>query len=93
MAVRTPLAFRVHANKREKTAGRALNSEGAIGKAIGAEKAKWVLYQGPIGEQNYAVAMFDHPEDFRHRNVSTTLRQLLGCFSFLCSSVGTEGAD
>ena len=67
MAIRTHPALRlVHKDKRKKAAGRAINSEGTTGKAIWGEKAKWVLYQGPIEDQNYAIAMFDHPKNLRH---------------------------
>lgn len=67
MAIRTHPALRLtHRNKRKPATGGALNSQGTTGKAIWGEKAKWVLYQGPIDNHNYAIAMFDHPENLRH---------------------------
>ena len=67
MAIRTHPALRLrHRNKRQPATGRARNSEGTTGKAIWGEKAKWVLYQGPINDQNYAIAILDHPGNLRH---------------------------
>ena len=67
MAIRTHPALRVtHRDKGKPATGRALNSQGTTGKAIWGEKSKWVLYQGPINKENYAVAMFDHSDNLRH---------------------------
>ncbi|KAA3611492.1 MAG: hypothetical protein DWQ01_05215 [Planctomycetota bacterium] len=63
------MAIRVHPALRLKgkiAAGQILNSEGKVnGKAWG-KRARWVDYSGPIQGEVLGVAMFDHPQNFRH---------------------------
>jgi hypothetical protein len=49
-----------------QTLATARNSQGQQGKNIWGQKAKWVIYQGSIEGRDVAVAMFDHPNNFRH---------------------------
>lgn len=47
--------------------GRMVNSKGAVGeKAIWGKRADWVDYDGNVGGEEVGIAVFDHPENFRH---------------------------
>jgi len=47
--------------------GRMVNSNGASGeKGIWGQRADWVDYYGYVGGEELGVAIFDHPQNFRH---------------------------
>jgi Methane oxygenase PmoA len=47
--------------------GHMVNSTGATGeKGIWGKRADWVDYYGNVGGEDVGVAIFDHPENFRH---------------------------
>ncbi len=47
--------------------GRMVNSNGAAGeKAIWGKRADWVDYDGNVSGEEVGIAIFDHPENFRH---------------------------
>ncbi len=47
-------------------AGHAENSEGLHDKELWGQRAKWVSYFGKIDEQDFGIAIFDHPSNLRH---------------------------
>ena len=62
-------ALRLHPALRlrgESARGSAVNSEGVTGREVWGKRASWVHYQAPIGEENFGVVIFDHPENPRH---------------------------
>lgn len=46
--------------------GKAQNAEGVTGKDVWGKRAAWVHYSGTIAEKAVGVAMFEHPDNFRH---------------------------
>ncbi len=50
----------------EHAAGSMRNSEGVEGAAVWGKRAAWVHYSGPVDGKPVGIAIFDHPENFRH---------------------------
>jgi hypothetical protein len=68
-AIRVPFTFQfdaAHIRNNPQSIGKARNNSGQTGSAIWGQPAKWVVYQGMIEQQNYSIAIFDHPENLRH---------------------------
>jgi hypothetical protein len=66
MAIRTRPELQLNPEKNKLAAGQAVNSEGKSGKAIWAEKARWVDYWAPVSGKTLGIAIFDHPSNPRH---------------------------
>ena len=47
-------------------AGSAVNSAGQEDGAVWGKRAAWVAYNGPVGDEEFTVAIFDHPNNLRH---------------------------
>ena len=63
------MAIRVAATLRhqgERAAGSMRNSEGVEGVDVWGKRAAWVHYTGPVDGKRVGIAIFDHPENFRH---------------------------
>ena len=63
------MAIRVAATLRhqgERAAGSMRNSEGVEGVDVWGKRAAWVHYTGPVDGKPVGIAIFDHPENFRH---------------------------
>lgn len=60
--VRVAETMKVDANK----GGKIITSEGLADKDAWGKPAKWVDYHGPVGDKTLGVAIFDHPNSFRH---------------------------
>ena len=68
-AIRTHPDLRLSANKKRgvaKVFGNAINSEGVRGKDVWGQRAKWMLYYGPVDGKPVSIAMYDHPANLRH---------------------------
>ena len=50
----------------EHAAGAMRNNEGVEGAAVWGKRAAWVHYSGPVDGKPVGIAIFDHPENFRH---------------------------
>ncbi|MGI8602487.1 MAG: PmoA family protein [Verrucomicrobiales bacterium] len=66
MGIRTRPELQLNPEKNRRAAGQAVNSEGNAGKAIWAEKARWIHYWAPVSGKTLGVAVFDHPSNLRH---------------------------
>ncbi len=63
------MAIRVAATLRhqgDRAAGSMRNSEGVQGVDVWGKRAAWVHYTGPVDGKAVGIAIFDHPENFRH---------------------------
>lgn len=60
--VRVAETIKVDANK----GGKIITSEGLTDKDAWGKPAKWVDYHGPVGGKTLGIAIFDHPQSFRH---------------------------
>ena len=63
------MAIRVAATLRhqgDRAAGSMRNSEGVEGVDVWGKRAAWVHYTGPVDGKPVGIAIFDHPENFRH---------------------------
>ncbi len=68
-AIRTHPDLRLSPAPREgvnQVFGKAINSEGDIGKQVWGKRARWLLYQGTVQGNSVGIAIFDHPENLRH---------------------------
>lgn len=68
-AIRLPYTFQFDAARirnHPQTIGQARNQAGQKGAEIWGKPAKWVVYQGTIDHQDYAISIFDHPQNLRH---------------------------
>ena len=63
MAVRVAPTLR---HQGEHAAGAMRNNEGVEGAAVWGKRAAWVHYSGPVDGKPVGIAIFDHPENFRH---------------------------
>lgn len=63
MAIRVAPTLR---HQGERAAGSMRNSEGVEGAAVWGKRAAWVHYSGPVDGSPVGIAIFDHPENFRH---------------------------
>jgi len=63
MAIRVAPTLR---HQGERAAGAMLNSEGVEGADVWGKRASWVHYTGPVDGKPVGIAIFDHPENFRH---------------------------
>ena len=63
MAIRVAPTLR---HQGEHAAGAMRNSEGVEGAAVWGKRAAWVHYSGPVDGEPVGIAIFDHPENFRH---------------------------
>ncbi len=63
MAIRVAPTLR-HQGKH--AAGTMRNSEGVEGVDVWGKRAPWVHYGGPVEGRPVGIAIFDHPENFRH---------------------------
>ncbi len=63
MAIRTHPALRI---KGKHARGHAVNSQGDKDANLWGKNAKWVDYWAPINGKTVGVAIFDHPDNFRH---------------------------
>ena len=63
MSIRTHPALRLQGSVAK---GKAINSEGVVGKPIWGKAAKWVDYYGPINDKTVGIGIFDHPTNPRH---------------------------
>jgi hypothetical protein len=51
----------------DSPSGHMVNSNSATGeKGIWGQRADWVDYYGKVGGEEVGIAIFDHPENFRH---------------------------
>lgn len=63
------MAVRVHPALRHEgdlATGSIRNSEGHEDKRAWGKRAKWVHYYGTVEEQEVGLALFEHPDNFRH---------------------------
>jgi len=63
MAIRVAPTLR---HEGDRAAGAMRNSEGVEGAAVWGKRARWVDYNGPVDGRAVGIAIFDHPENFRH---------------------------
>ena len=63
MAIRVAPSLR---HRGEHAAGAMLNSEGVEGADVWGKRASWVHCTGPVDGKPVGIAIFDHPENFRH---------------------------
>lgn len=63
MAIRVAPTLR---HQGEHAAGAMLNNEGVAGASVWGKRAAWVHYSGLVGGAPVGIAIFDHPENFRH---------------------------
>ncbi|MEY2982465.1 MAG: hypothetical protein RL562_2692 [Planctomycetota bacterium] len=63
MAIRTAAPLRVAGPVAQ---GSVRNSEGVEGKAVWGKRARFVVYWGPLGDQDVSIGIFDHPDNPRH---------------------------
>lgn len=57
--------LRMAATMRADKNGKIVNSEGQTDKAAWRQQAAWVDYSGPIDDETFGVAVFNHPSSFR----------------------------
>lgn len=61
------ISVRVAESMEEPNGGTIVNGHGAIGEAeCWGKRAPWVDYYGPVAGQTVGLAIFDHPNNFRH---------------------------
>ena len=61
------LAVRVAESMEERNGGRIVNAYGAMTEAeCWGKRAPWVDYYGPVADEIFGIAIFDHPGNLRH---------------------------
>lgn len=62
LSIRVPTWMSVDSKK----GGKIVSSEGLTDAAAWGQKAKWVDYHGPLGDEHLGVAVLNHPSSLRH---------------------------
>lgn len=66
LGIRVPDSMRVLIENKQRGAGHILSSTGEKDADAWGKRADWVDYYGPVEGETLGIAIFDHPQNFRH---------------------------